>query len=334
MWTAIWSIAAGIPILAADVLTPLGLAAGVAYVVLVSVLRSPSRRQSFLVAGAYSGFVGLGFLFSPAAPYVSEWMVYSNRVLSVGAIWICAALKSGGSEYRRSLESLSARVLSEQDAQRRNTATEIHDSVGQISAGLSLILQKHRSQLRRDGLAADLPAVDTAIGLADEITAEARNLAMRLFPAVLSSRGLAGALQSHIDELHRRHGVEIELRAEALPALPDEIKLCFFRVTQECLTNVMKHAAARHAWVRLESQEGRVRLWIRDDGDGAEPEVVRAFNAGRGSLGFGLYGVLERIREAGGEASMQADGGGTTVRVSVPLPKNVGDERERVQSEA
>ncbi|MEV4790362.1 HAMP domain-containing sensor histidine kinase [Streptomyces tuirus] len=206
----------------------------------------------------------------------------------------------------------SARVLSAQEAERRRVAQELHDEVGQTLTAVLLELERVAGQAP-PGLREEVRQVQetTRAGL-DEV----RRIARRLRPGVLDELGLASALKSLATDFGGP-GLSVRHRLDAdLPPLGREAELVLYRVAQEGLTNVARHARARHAEIVLRRAGPGVELCVRDDGHGT----------GDAAEGAGIRGMRERALLVGaGLVLGPGPGGGTEVRLIVPGPAPVPD---------
>lgn len=217
-------------------------------------------------------------------------------------------------DAKHELRSLSARLMEIQENERKRISRELHDAVGQVMAGI---------QFELHGLAvalADSPAplrgrVDRVRGLVENAVAMVRNMALLLRPSMLDDLGLVAALNWQANEISRSTGVRIEI-TDALPAeLPEEHKVCIFRVVQEALTNVCRHARASSVEISVAGRDREVEVIIRDDGRG-----FRVPSPG----GLGLLGIEERVESLGGTFTICSEPGkGTTIQAQLPLPAPV-----------
>lgn len=196
--------------------------------------------------------------------------------------------------------------------ERQRLARELHDSVTQALYGVSL-----QAEAATRALAAGdpEPAVSN-LGEIRETTQEAlgemRLLLFELRPPLLEERGLIGALESRLRAVEARAGLVTELHGERSERLEPEVEQELYRLAQEALNNVLKHAHARHVVVRLDVEDDRTILEVADDGVGFEPSL-------RGGDGFGLPGMRERAERLGGTLAIESSpGAGATVRVEVP----------------
>jgi signal transduction histidine kinase len=200
------------------------------------------------------------------------------------------------------------------EAERRRWARELHDETLQALGGLKVLLS---SAARVEDAEAMRPAIAQAIEHVTTEIANLRALITELRPAALDQLGLLPALTSLLQRTVAMTDLEVESDlslADEDARLPDEIETTVYRLVQEALTNVGKHADARRVTVRIHEDAGRLDVLVSDDGRG-----LRGGSAGGG--GFGLVGMRERVELAGGELTVaDAAPGGTVVRAQIPLP--------------
>jgi PAS domain S-box-containing protein len=214
---------------------------------------------------------------------------------------------------REQLKTLSRRLLSAREAEHRRLAVELHDELGQVLTAVKINL----AFLERQSGAAPAHLKD-AIASVDGAMERVRDLALDLRPSVLDDLGLPAAIRWYADRFARSTHIEAHLSIDALPRLPPELEIACFRVAQEALTNVTRHARARNTWVDLHLDAGALDLRVRDDGIGFDADLARE----RATLGasMGLLGMQERVSLAGGEYELATrPGGGTTVGARFPL---------------
>jgi two-component system, NarL family, sensor histidine kinase UhpB len=199
------------------------------------------------------------------------------------------------------------RALEAQEQERQRVARELHDEVGQVLTGVMLELE----QAAKGGGEAPLVTARESVRHALE---EVRRIARELRPEVLDDLGLQSALRSLCTAAAAHDGLRVERRLElGDEALSPEVELVVYRIAQESLTNVMRHAAASHVMVALSGVDGGLRLVVRDDGRGLPADAA---------AGAGITGMRERALHIGGQLSVSAvRGGGTEVRLDVPVPK-------------
>lgn len=258
----------------------------------------------------------------------SPWRIETTMVRSGGERFPARvhALSLGGAGFDRpilAIEDITAELrarsrLAAADAERLRIAHELHDTLVQDLAAIRLRSAVWKDWLVDDPerLRAELDLLSEELGLEIDTT---RRVIFDLRPAELDEAGFERSLRDLVDGLALRYGLPIELLVEAsIDGLPGSLELPLLRLTQEALTNVGQHAAAERAWVRLDTSDpDRLRLEVRDDGQGFGPEVLSK------ALAEGHYGVLhmaERAEAFGGH--MVLDGlpdGGT--RMSVEFPR-------------
>ena len=216
-------------------------------------------------------------------------------------------------EERRRSGTLAMRA---QEEERRRLARDLHDEVNQA---LTAIL------LRLEALAQDSPAVNMAEvtelkRLVNQAMEELLNLARQLRPSALDDHGLMPAIETQLKRFSARTGVEGSLSVDGEPdTLPEDVQTAVYRILQEALANVGRHAAATGVTVEIEAGEDRLEMHIRDDGAGFDPSALARRSNGDGpGAGLGLSGMAERARLAGGELDVRsAPGGGTTVTLRI-----------------
>jgi signal transduction histidine kinase len=212
---------------------------------------------------------------------------------------------------------LSGRLLQLQDEERRRFARELHDSLGQylISLKMNLSLMLNRPQ-ESNGLLAE------SIKLIDESIAETRTLSYLLHPPMLDEAGFASAANWYVNGFAQRSGVEVTINIpEGHARLPGEIELALFRILQESLTNIHKHAKSTTAEVTLDIQPREVCLTIGDNGKGISHELLTRFQAEGSNSGVGLSGMRERVSELGGRLDIHSSAAGTMIAAVIPLAK-------------
>jgi len=214
---------------------------------------------------------------------------------------------------------MSAKILELQDLERRRIARELHDSVGQYLAGLKINL----SQMKPGGRVDPAVLVNETIALTDCALQEVRTISHLLHPPLLDELGFLSAARWYVDEYGKRSQVKVALTVDGpMERLPREVEIALFRVLQESLTNVYRHAAARSVDVRLTCRRERVTLTIADDGKGIPLEILSRFHDGS-APGIGLGGMRERLAEFGGIINVQSSSGGSVVQAIIPSHPHV-----------
>jgi two-component system sensor histidine kinase UhpB len=202
------------------------------------------------------------------------------------------------------------RALSAQEAERLRIARELHDEIGQTLTAIAIEAERNAEASEgRDG-----DSWRRAAELAQHSVEDLRRIARRLRPEALDDLGLTNAFIALCNRISEAGGIEIIRRLpDALPPQRPEVDLVVYRVAQEALTNVIRHADARRAEVTLEADDTRLRLSVRDDGRGMNGEEPNARSTG-------IVGMRERAMLVGGTLKIEsAPGKGTTVILEVPL---------------
>jgi signal transduction histidine kinase len=215
---------------------------------------------------------------------------------------------------------LRRQLISAEEEERRRIARELHDQLGQHLTALALGLDEVAKALPYDAIARRRLAMLQDLTAA--MTRDARHLALELRPPELDDVGLASALETYVAQWSQRFGVDADVEVTGLreDALPADAGTTLYRVVQEALTNVAKHARARHASVLVECADREVRLIVEDDGLGFEVEATLRRAASERRLG--LAGMRERAELMGGTLAVEASpGSGTALYVRLPLER-------------
>lgn len=228
-------------------------------------------------------------------------------------------------DYTHRLQNLSTRLLEAQETERRRIARELHDQIGQ---DLSVIKINLQTMQRLPGSAVVSPHVDETLRVVEGVLQTARNLSVELRPSMLDDLGLAAALRWYLDRQAQRAGITLQFTVDMLQVrINPTIETACFRLAQEALTNVLRHANAHHVQVLLQQSETELELRILDDGQGFDVEAART-RAARGDS-FGLLGMEERALLAGGGLEIiSTPGQGTTVIARFPLTLTSGHNHE------
>jgi two-component system, NarL family, sensor histidine kinase UhpB len=217
--------------------------------------------------------------------------------------------------YRRRLRDVAARALNAAEDERRRIALELHDETSQILAALLLrlrVLRTVQDAHRRDVLIEELRQ---QLAAALDGT---RRYAQGLRPPALDELGLGPAIESHARTVSEMTGLHVRVEAKAgrSKSLSPEGELALYRIVQEALSNVARHAGANHALVRVEWGADAVTATVEDDGRGFDVDSVLAVDDG----GLGLFGMYERADYIGGRVEIESEpGAGTRVRAIIPL---------------
>ncbi len=247
--------------------------------------------------------------------YVTPWAGDEIGELSQAFNTMTADLAQADRE-RKEREQLRTRLLEQvitaQEEERKRIARELHDETGQSLTSLMVRLQTMNQQCPVPELK---PQMEEVRQLIAQTLDGVHNLAVELRPSVLDDLGLEAALQRHIQDYRRRFHLDIDFVAVGLDErLPPAAETTLYRIVQEGLTNIARHAQARTASIMLERRNGRVRVIIEDDGKGFA--LHKAASSGR----LGLYGMRERVELLNGTFTIESEPGqGTSVFVEVPL---------------
>jgi two-component system sensor histidine kinase UhpB len=216
-------------------------------------------------------------------------------------------------ESAERLQHLSRRLIAVQEEERRHLSRELHDEFGQLLASITMHLQAAKSGAG----AAARRNLEESIALMQRAGAQVRSLALELRPMLLETAGLAGTLRWLADQVQQRSGIITQV-AGHVPDVSGEVAIACFRIVQEALTNVVRHARARHAWIELSQGEGLLELVVRDDGEGFD--VSGTLERAASGTNLGLIGMRERAEILGGHLEINSQPGhGTRIRVSLPL---------------
>jgi PAS domain S-box-containing protein len=226
-------------------------------------------------------------------------------------------------ELEQSLRALNQKLMRARDTEQQRIARELHDSLNQYHSGLKLNI----GMLRRSGQlnVKQTEILDQSLELLGECIAETRTIARRLHPALLDVLGLESAARALSRDFSRRSGIQVQfksnLRSKRLPAIAEST---LFRVLQEALTNVQRHAESESVSVSITRRLREVVLRVRDRGRGISPQQLRSFQLKEGDGGLGLIIMEERLDEAGGQLRIRGDKTGTELVALLPVstPKN------------
>jgi signal transduction histidine kinase len=226
-------------------------------------------------------------------------------------------------ENTRNLQRLSAQLITVQEAERRTIARELHDEVGQVLTALKVELAVAQRTIDAAGDSRNVLA--GARALTDGALHTVRDLSQLLRPAVLDDLGLPAAIGSHLRDFSRRHNIRAELLQSRMEErLMPETEAAAYRIVQEALTNVARHAQATSCRVYLQRLAHTVLLTVEDDGVGFD--VERLADEGRPS-GVGLLGIRERVTQLDGTIRLESTRGNGT-RLTVELPVGTRDGQE------
>jgi signal transduction histidine kinase len=320
-----------------------GLAAGIAvalitFTILASLSFSRSLGAAFIVVTLVA-YVFVGFLaqrhyltINTAAtdPLIIRNWIRIGGINALLAFFLISVVEfvvrrveansRAANEALRWLRTVYDKLETAKEDERRFLSHELHDELGQSLTALKLSLQvAARAEPRPDGKASPFAQ---PLGIIDDLIARVRQISLDLRPPLLDEIGLVSALRAYLQNQAAVSGLAIELHAaephdETPPRLPADCEIACFRVVQEAITNVLRHAAARRIDVRVARAVNRVSLSIHDDGRGFDPATLDEA-AARGHLG--VTGMRERILARGGHFTLTSTPGqGTTVDVDLDV---------------
>jgi signal transduction histidine kinase len=282
-----------------------------------SVHRLLERMQQFALDGGSSQIVPANMPreLLPLADAMNALAARARASYEAVSLSLCEQ-----SRLREELQAVAQQLLTVQEDERRTLSRELHDDIGQSITAIKLAA----TSLADDGLADDPLArreiVDEIVAIADQTVFKLRNLSLLLRPPQLDSLGLEAALRGQVAQLSRNTRLAIRLEVAPIDErLPATIELACFRIAQEALTNVARHAGALDVEVQVEVEKtdrgAALLLRVSDDGCGVDPSRPG---------GLGLLTMRERATQLGGSVSITPrPGGGTVVRAILPMPETV-----------
>ena len=259
----------------------------------------------------------------------SEPALMAGIAQQLGLSIATALLQEQAQVREQVLAELLHQVVGAQEAERQRIARELHDATGQSLTAISLGLRGVENYLIQSAPGDDprvlIHQVKELRSFGQNALGELRNLISDLRPPQLDDLGLAAALRWYVQAYAQRRGIAAQFRVEGDDSrLPPEYRTVLYRIAQEALTNIAKHAEAGSAEVVLIVESSRVRLDVRDDGRGFDPQLVAQLETDR-QAGWGLVGIRERALLLGGESRIDtAPGAGTHLQVTVPLHAEIG----------
>jgi signal transduction histidine kinase len=215
------------------------------------------------------------------------------------------------------LRELTARLMQTQDEERRRIARELHDSVGQNLAAMTMNLTTMLTEIER--LTQIKNAASDSLELAQEMSKEVRTVSYLLHPPLLDEAGLASALRWYVQGFSERGTIQVDLEVpEDFGRLPQEFETAVFRTVQECLTNIHRHSGSPVATIRLARSGDEIHLLVKDEGNGIANDKLDEIRSA-GAPGVGIRGMRERLRQLGGGLDIQSSGHGTTILARLPV---------------
>jgi PAS domain S-box-containing protein len=220
----------------------------------------------------------------------------------------------------KEMQRLATRLMHAQDDERRRIARMLHETTAQDLAALKMLLarvSRSSGQLSE----ADRDLLHESMVLADRSMSTVRTLSYLLHPPFLDEAGLLSAVRWYAQGFAERSGIKVDLDLpETFARLPQDVETTLFRIVQEALINVHRHAASPVAQIRLWTNDEFMTLEIRDCGRGMPAELVSRLTTGGGALGVGIAGMRERLNQLGGTLDIESSDRGTVLRATIPRP--------------
>ncbi|MGJ7541449.1 cache domain-containing protein [Variovorax sp. LT1R16] len=298
--------------------------------------RKPSSAQMAPKLGyitslpRWNWMLGTGLYLDDVEAAVQSLQHQVSENVTTTMLWIAAiaavclgVVSAGGlllnlSEHRVSearLRLLARQVVQSQEDERGHLARELHDGISQTLVSAKLLIESAVDTLER-GQQATPPALPKALSRLNDSLSEVRRISHRLRPALLDTLGLPAALERLGDEFGEEAPLRVQVHAEGTAIeLPEDVKTALFRVAQEALTNVHKHAEASQVTLALAFGRASVRLTVQDDGRGFDEAAL----SGDPRRGIGLRNMRERMDAIGGMLDVQAGEGGTRIVAAAPV---------------
>lgn len=244
-----------------------------------------------------------------------------SYLLSIYMLWEHYRGLTGELNQRKQAEenarSLSSQLLNAQDQERRKIARDLHDGLGQNLAAAKMITD---SMLNRPP---DKQKILELSAILHDGLASTRSISHLLHPPLVDELGFVTAARSYLEGFSSRTGLQLD--ADLLDSdvrLPRDLELTLFRVLQEALSNVQRHSKSSKAEVHFRADQRNAILRIRDFGVGLPPDTIRSFQENGTSVGVGLAGMKERVRERNGRFEIHSDSNGTSILATFPLSFN------------
>jgi len=231
------------------------------------------------------------------------------------------------STANESLRELSHHLQQLRDQERRQIARELHDSVGQMLAALSMNIAKVQSQAQRLDPKVSA-AVDENAAIVAQISKEIRTISHLLHPPLLDAAGLASAIRWYVDGFSERSKIKVDIEIPPeFRRLSDEMEIAIFRMVQECLTNIHRHSGSSTAIIAIREEDQNIVVEVKDTGTGIPIDRQKEMETVRGGVGF--RGMSERLSQFGGELNVKSGSGGTSVTAKLPFPPQSASPLER-----
>ena len=216
------------------------------------------------------------------------------------------------------MRELARQVVRSQENERSRVAGELHDGVSQSLVSVKFLLESAHARLEQpaaDGLDAARRTLARGVAGVEEVLGDVRRISHGLRPTMLDTLGLVPAMKQVVDEFAQRSGVVVDMQADADIVAPGDAGTALFRLLQEALNNIERHARAGRVELRLSREPGAIVLSIRDDGRGFDVEAVSASP----QRGLGLSSMRERVEALGGRFDLSSGGSGTLLSARLPV---------------
>jgi len=208
-----------------------------------------------------------------------------------------------------------------QDEERRRVARDLHDTVGQTLTALKMTLSALENAVKRHLQTADF--FTELNGFTDQALQEIRTTSYLLHPPLLDESGFAAAASWYVDGFNKRSPIQVRLQLPEGIRLPGSVEIVLFRVLQESLTNITKHAESATVDVLLQVDQNVILLSVRDYGKGISAERLAKMNSSGSDVGVGIAGMRERLKALAGSLEIESDSTGTVLKACIPLPGTV-----------
>jgi PAS domain S-box-containing protein len=238
------------------------------------------------------------------------------------------------------IREISGRLLHSQEEERRRIARELHDSSGQIVAALQMTLVPLEAEIRKKQPELSAP-VKESLNLVDQLSKELRTVSYLLHPPLLDEAGLPSAIRWYVEGFSERSKIPVDL--EITPdfgRLSHELEMTVFRIIQECLTNIHRHANGQAAMVRILRSGDEILVEVQDNGKGFGGRSEGQDSSKTVREGVGIRGMRERVKQMGGTFEIRSSDSGTFVSAYFPIqrleendPASVHDATKVILSE-
>jgi PAS domain S-box-containing protein len=222
-----------------------------------------------------------------------------------------------------SLRELSGLLLRSQEEERRRIGRDLHDSTGQLLAALQMSLDRLKKSFETLS-DKDREVLNNCAKLAEQCSQEVRSVSHLLHPPLLEELGLEFALREYVGGFEERSGIRVRLDiAPELGRLSPEAETGLFRLVQEALTNIHRHAGSSSADIRLDVVSDEIRLVVKDQGRGFPRELLDAVERPSTQMGVGMRGMEERLSQLGGRLTIESGDWGSRIRAELPKSQNL-----------